>query len=208
MSNEGTSKGPRPFCYAPAKDKNSKYISLDSSNLSDTASCSSSSSSSTNISSSFASSTTNDSSRQLYPTECYCGNCGPMAKAKEAVCCVTSDAKNAQFKNFVLSAGHCVLESEEIKTSIGEVNCRLQWYTQRRLALFTEEECRFELMQNNNYRHHAYRSYISYINGLLGKGVRKVIPSCVVTEIRRRWPDPNGLYRGHISVNELDEVFD
>ena len=206
MSDEGTSKGPRPFCYAPVKDKNGyKYVSLD--NLNDTASCSSSSSSSTNISSSFASSTTNNSS-QLYPTECYCGNCGPMAKAKEAVCCVTSDAKNAQFKDFVLSAGHCVLESEEIETSISEVNCRLQWYMQRRLALFTEEECRFQLMQNNNYRHHAYRSYISYINGLLGRGVRKVIPSCVVLEIRKRWPDPNGLYRGHVSANELDDVFD
>ena len=101
-----------------------------------------------------------------------------------------------------------VLESEEIKTSISEVNCRLQWYMQRRLALFTEEECRFQLMQNNNYRHHAYRSYISYINGLLGRGVRKVIPSCVVLEIRKRWPDPNGLYRGHVSANELDDVFD
>ena len=53
-------------------------------------------------------------------------------------------------------------------------------------------------MQNNNSRHHAYRYYISYVDGLFGRGVRKVIPSCVVLEVGRRWPDPNGLYSGHV----------
>ena len=55
-----------------------------------------------------------------------------------------------------------------------------------------------KLCKNNNYRHNAYRYYIYFKIGLLGCGVRKVIPSCVVLEVRRRWPDPNGLYSGHV----------
>ena len=100
-----------------------------------------------------------------------------------------------QFETLSISSRYCVLDSEKIKTSISDFHCRLHKQIQQRLALCTEEKYRFELMENNNYRHHAYRCYVYYIcvhvNVLLGCAVRKVIPSCAVLEIRRRWPDPN-----------------
>ena len=44
---------------------------------------------------------------------------------------------------------------------------------------------------NRALRHAAYRQYVMWIHGHLGKGQRKVIPSCCV---RKHYPSPNGQY--------------
>jgi len=62
----------------------------------------------------------------------------------------------------------------------------------------------FGNMTNRDYRHHAYRTYIDFLYGLLGRHVRKVIPACIVDHIRTTWPDPDGKYVGFIAVNEED----
>lgn len=53
--------------------------------------------------------------------------------------------------------------------------------------------------QNNNtktFRKAAYRHYILDKHGYLGKGRRKVAPSCVVWEIREHYPSSTGIYMG------------
>ena len=44
----------------------------------------------------------------------------------------------------------------------------------------------------NSYRKAAYRQYILWRYGRLGKGNRRVCPSCVVRMIRVAYPSANG----------------
>ena len=47
---------------------------------------------------------------------------------------------------------------------------------------------------NIKYRFSAYKKYISWIYGYLGKHARRVIPSCVVWAIRTKYPSEDGKF--------------
>lgn len=50
---------------------------------------------------------------------------------------------------------------------------------------------------SNSFRKAAYRQYCLWKYGKLGKGNRRVLPSCVVLTIRRYYPAPDGVYMGY-----------
>merc|ERR550519_49266 len=49
---------------------------------------------------------------------------------------------------------------------------------------------------NSNYRYAAYRVASFLLVGRLGKRRRRPLPACVVSEIRRIFPSPDGIYTG------------
>ena len=48
----------------------------------------------------------------------------------------------------------------------------------------------------SSFRKAVYRQFILERYGYLGKGNRKVAPSCVVIRVRRKYPSATGIYMG------------
>lgn len=134
---------------------------------------------------------------------CACHNCVEMPLRIERKCCLEEGLDNTHLPDF--HEGVCLLNCEDIQHAIGKVNVRCSWMDQRRFAGFSGPALAFSTMTNRNYRQNAYRQYIHYIHGLLGRHVRKVIPACIVNHIRTTWPSPDGLYTGFKQVTEDGE---
>lgn len=106
-----------------------------------------------------------------------CGYCRKMPTDKERVCC----KERRLCRSTTLAFQNICLDSDNLATVI------------RSLAdtyVFTP------VYDNRAIRHAAYRQYVMWIHGHLGKGNRKVIPSCCVWKIRKHYPSPNGQYTG------------
>lgn len=58
------------------------------------------------------------------------------------------------------------------------------------------------------YRLLAYRNFTSWVHGRLGSGIRKIIPSCIVSAIRRKFPEETGIYTGFIEGDETEVEYD
>ena len=57
------------------------------------------------------------------------------------------------------------------------------------------------------FRKAAYKQFILARYGRLGKGNRRVCPSCVVTKIRERYPSITGIYMGYKEHRYLVGIF-
>ena len=42
----------------------------------------------------------------------------------------------------------------------------------------------------------AYRQLVHWVYSRLGRGIRKVIPSCVIAAVRHEFPEADGIYTG------------
>ena len=45
----------------------------------------------------------------------------------------------------------------------------------------------------------AYRQFILWEHGYLGKGNRRIIPSCAVKKVREQYPAPDNVYMGFMA---------
>ena len=51
------------------------------------------------------------------------------------------------------------------------------------------------------YRFLAYGAFINLVLSTEYKRVRYVLPSCVVSTVRAKFPDPDGVYTGHVVID-------
>ncbi|KAF7221502.1 uncharacterized protein [Nothobranchius furzeri] len=113
------------------------------------------------------------------PSWCVCLQCRNMATPLEQKCC------QQQPQNFT-----------SLLPLLNEGALRLArriWNDVR-----AEADIRDPGESHRQFRYAAYRNFIVWQYGLLGPGVRIVIPSCCVWKIRDRFPDPNGQYVGFL----------
>ena len=110
------------------------------------------------------------------PDWCTCGNCRPMPSPIENVCCRRRNCIT-QYDVFQLICLHPVVLRVAVRNSC-------DWRADP------------IVYSHSNFRKAAYRQYILWVYGHLGRGNRRVAPSCVVLRIRARYPSSDGTYLG------------
>ena len=115
---------------------------------------------------------------QGVPDWCFCGNCVQMPTQEENKCCcrrvMPCITSNPLFNQLVLDG------------NVLDIAMRF-----REDVMVTHHR-----RNNENFRYAAYRQFVLWQHGRLGRGNRVVVPSCCVLAIRARYPSPNGLYIG------------
>jgi len=122
---------------------------------------------------------------------CSCGCCVIGATAKECVCC----QELQQCAQKMEENTKCITQHPAF-----EPVCLLRDVL--RTALVARNDIRRdnlrEPLSNETLRLSAYRQFTYWVHQRLGRHVRRVVPSCVVEEIRKAYPDPQGQYRGFL----------
>ena len=81
-------------------------------------------------------------------------------------------------------------------------------FCNRRYVSKYQRTALFHFIVNRAYRLNAYRNFICWVYGKLGRGNRKVVPSCFVNSIHKEFPDPNGNYTGFLEGTEDHSEYD
>ena len=110
------------------------------------------------------------------PDWCVCSHCVPVENPQEQKCCGLKKC----ITSFQLFPNLC-LDRNVLEVAI-KARCDMR-----------ADEIDFS---TSSYRKAAYRQYILWRYGRLGKGNRRVCPSCVVRMIRITYPAPDGIYMG------------
>ena len=118
-----------------------------------------------------------DSSARSGPEWCVCGRCQPMPQEIENKCCKLKNCitHSARFSKLCLDLDVlelCIRNTGDIRNDREDNSTRA-------------------------FRKAAYRQFILAHHGHLGKGNRRVCPSCVVLKIREKFPSVTGIYMGY-----------
>jgi hypothetical protein len=137
-------------------------------------------------------------SRSCPPSQwCQCENCTQMDDALDNVCCQEDDTVRPWVE--AEEGCKCIIKHSGFVTTI--LNIHVLNMIRHDLLRFTKDVDKRALLRshtNKTHRYLAYRNFVSWINSgeKLGKHNRVRIPSCVVNEIRLKWPDIEGQYVG------------
>ena len=118
-------------------------------------------------------------SRKGYTNWCACGHCRAMETEIENFCCRDT---NVAPDNYFEGHKH-ITESEGFK-----MVCLSKPVLDTALSVFNHfRGDSIENIDNKSHRFAGYKQYIFWVYNYLGKGVRKVIPSCAVWKIRNEF---------------------
>ena len=119
----------------------------------------------------------NRSGNLLY---CKCGKCKVMETEVESICCKEME----EIDEGRLGGKDCISEVNQF-----ECVCLNPAVLKTALIAYINESKSSKIkgtFDNKNMRYGGYKQYTYWIHNKLGKGVRRVIPSCVVWAIRDR----------------------
>ena len=103
---------------------------------------------------------------------CVCGKCRPMPTPVENVCCRQSA---------------CITSTDLFESTVLDINVLS-------IAIVNRSDTFVEPVDYSpaSYRKTTYRQFILWREGYLGRGNRKVVPSCVIWSVQNRYPAPDG----------------
>ncbi|XP_069133573.1 uncharacterized protein [Argopecten irradians] len=116
---------------------------------------------------------------------CRCGHCPAMPTEKESLCCKEMD----QVQN-KLSEGCITAHSGFDAVCLNEYVLETAYLTFRQYHGPLPED------QNKRNRYIAYRQFVRWCWGWLGRHVRVILPACAVSSIRNTFPAADGQYHG------------
>ncbi|XP_071060469.1 P2X purinoceptor 7-like isoform X2 [Pseudochaenichthys georgianus] len=124
---------------------------------------------------------------------CLCGECQPMTSAVKSMCCREVDPFWALVENLTPR-----LDITCLTLHPGfEACCLNPFVLQIAYMNFRQEHGPLQASRHEQYRYTAYRQVIRWAYGVLGRHIRKPLPSCVVSAIRRQFPEEGaGIYKG------------
>ena len=118
-----------------------------------------------------------------------CGHCKIEKRNIDCLCCQEVHALNSKFdaENYI----GCITESKDF-----EMLCTNKTVLENVLVGLHEERGEYleENTSNQSFRYAAYRQFIRWVFKHLGKGNRRVIPSCALWKIREHFPEPDEEY--------------
>ncbi|KAJ8049500.1 P2X purinoceptor 7 [Holothuria leucospilota] len=125
---------------------------------------------------------------------CQCGLCHAMETRVESICCT----EVGRLGDKVM--GSCItLHQNFDSVCLNEDVLSATWD----LVQYTKGNRSSGNLQHRHYRFIAYKMFTLWGHGHMGKGNRTPIPSCVVYQIRLKFPEPDGTYTGFSYADEL-----
>ncbi|XP_078025266.1 P2X purinoceptor 7-like [Epinephelus lanceolatus] len=122
---------------------------------------------------------------------CSCGNCEQMPTEPENICCMEIPQVTRRLQQLP-EPPSCMVDHPGL-----EPVCLNVFSLQNALNIYRADYGPLRLRGIvHQYRYLAYRSFVSWCWGFLGRRVRVVLPACVVLRIRAEFPDAEGQYVG------------
>ena len=114
---------------------------------------------------------------------CTCDRCRCMSTCEESLCC------KEDVPGDMIGELDCITDHEDFVTVC--LNTAVLRTTLSMLNNLRGDNLTYD---NISFRYAAYRQFTWWIHNRLGKGVRRVIPSCAIWAIRDQYPDQNDTY--------------
>jgi len=119
---------------------------------------------------------------------CKCEKCEKETREIDCLCCQEVAALNLKFD---ISKMDCITDSDEFKTLCLNKAVLENVLTGLHVSRGDYLE---KISSNRSFRYAAYKQFVWWIFKTLGKGNRRVIPSCVIWKIRNAFPETNKHY--------------
>ena len=114
---------------------------------------------------------------------CTCEKCRSMSTYEESLCC------REDVPDYMFQVVKCITQHEDFATV-----CLNNAVLKTTLSMLNNLRGDKLSYNNDSFRYAAYRQFTWWVHNRLGKGVRRVIPSCAIWAIRDLYPDDNDSY--------------